>query len=136
MTYHVLYNPYAGNNAGKENAQKLAQIFKDEELKFYDITKLNGYASFFSVVQTLRRNMAVLKRKVASTQASSPATHCSGGKPDPGEHESSLLPLRLGWCLYARKGSRLQQKLQRLHLCSKTNGIVRRYDRKTPSTQA
>ena len=50
MTYHVLYNPYAGNNAGKENAQKLAQIFKDEELKFYDITKLNGYASFFSEI--------------------------------------------------------------------------------------
>ena len=40
MTYYVLYNPYAGNGTGKEKAQMLTQIYKDEELKFYDITKL------------------------------------------------------------------------------------------------
>ena len=50
MTYYVLYNPYAGNGTGKEKAQMLTQIYKDEELKFYDITKLNGYASFFSKI--------------------------------------------------------------------------------------
>ena len=52
MTYYVLYNPYAGNGTGKEKAQELTQIYKDEELKFYDITKLNGYASFFSKIGT------------------------------------------------------------------------------------
>lgn len=47
MTYHVLYNPYAGNGTGKENAQKIKQVLTDAELKFYDITELDGYASFF-----------------------------------------------------------------------------------------
>ena len=62
--------------------------------------------------------MAVLKRKVASTQTSSSATYGPGGNPDPREHEAILLPLRLGWRLYERKGSRLHQELQRLHLCT------------------
>lgn len=47
MTYHVLYNPYAGNGTGEKNAQKIRQIVTDAELKFYDMTKLDSYASFF-----------------------------------------------------------------------------------------
>lgn len=47
MTYHVLYNPYAGNGCGRENAQKLKNLLPEEELKYYDITALDGYAGFF-----------------------------------------------------------------------------------------
>ncbi len=44
MTYHVLFNPLAGNGAGAEAAKKLKM--ENAELKFHDVTKLDGYAAF------------------------------------------------------------------------------------------
>lgn len=46
--FHVLYNPYAGNNKGEENAKKLCSI-TDEELKFHDMTKVD-YKAFLSEI--------------------------------------------------------------------------------------
>ncbi len=46
MTYHVLCNPLAGNGAGAEEAKKLK--IDGAELKFHDITELDGYAAFFA----------------------------------------------------------------------------------------
>ena len=45
MTYHVLFNPLAGNGTGAEEAKKLKM--DSAELKFHDVTKLDGgYAAF------------------------------------------------------------------------------------------
>jgi len=45
MTYHVLYNPIAGNGIGAEEAKKLKM--DNAALKFHDVTKLDGgYAAF------------------------------------------------------------------------------------------
>ena len=44
MTYHVLYNPFAGNGTGEEGAKKLKM--DGAELVYHDVTKLNGYSSF------------------------------------------------------------------------------------------
>lgn len=44
MTYHVLFNPLSGNGAGAAQAKKLK--IDGAELKFHDVTKLDGYASF------------------------------------------------------------------------------------------
>ncbi|MBQ3356520.1 MAG: diacylglycerol kinase family protein [Oscillospiraceae bacterium] len=44
MTYHVLFNPLAGNGAGAEVAKQLKM--ENAEVKFHDVTKLDGYASF------------------------------------------------------------------------------------------
>ena len=38
MTYHVLFNPHAGNGRGTEAAQKLNALLPDGELHFYDIS--------------------------------------------------------------------------------------------------
>lgn len=44
MTYHVLFNPLAGNGAGAEEAKALKM--DGAELQFHDVTKLDGYAAF------------------------------------------------------------------------------------------
>ncbi len=44
--YCVLYNPHAGNNNGKESAQKLKELLSGE-ISFHDMTKIDSYAAFF-----------------------------------------------------------------------------------------
>lgn len=51
MKYYVLYNPHAGNGRGKEEAEKLTDIMKGDELVFDDITKINNYKAFFDGVR-------------------------------------------------------------------------------------
>ncbi|MCF0136401.1 MAG: diacylglycerol kinase family protein [Lachnospiraceae bacterium] len=40
--YHVLYNPQAGNKTGEISARKLLEYYKEEELSFEDITRINA----------------------------------------------------------------------------------------------
>ncbi len=50
MTYHVLFNPHAGNGRGKEAAQKLNALLPDGDLHFYDITEIGDYGAFFAAL--------------------------------------------------------------------------------------
>ena len=40
-TYHILYNPLAGDGTGAAKAETLKEVFLDGELSFHDITKLD-----------------------------------------------------------------------------------------------
>lgn len=44
---YVIYNPLAGNGKAKEDAQ-LLQMLLDEELEYYDMTRITNYAAFIS----------------------------------------------------------------------------------------
>lgn len=44
---YVIYNPLAGNGKAKEDAQ-LLQMVLDEELEYYDMTRITNYAAFIS----------------------------------------------------------------------------------------
>lgn len=46
MTYHVLYNPHAGNGNGFAQAKKLSAVLANDTLDFVDVTTLKSYASF------------------------------------------------------------------------------------------
>lgn len=46
-TYHVLYNPNAGNGKGKPDAEKLRELMAGDTLHFYDMTAISDYRSFF-----------------------------------------------------------------------------------------
>ena len=43
----VIYNPLAGNGNAEEDA-KLLQMVLDEELEYYDMTRITNYAAFLS----------------------------------------------------------------------------------------
>ena len=47
LTYHVLYNPHAGNGRGKEAAYRLNALLPDAHLLFRDITQIDDYGAFF-----------------------------------------------------------------------------------------
>ena len=40
-TYHILYNPLAGNGTGHAKAESLKEVFTEGEHSFHDITKLD-----------------------------------------------------------------------------------------------
>ena len=40
--YHILYNPLACSGKGEENAKKLKDFYKDEEIEFTDVTSLTS----------------------------------------------------------------------------------------------
>ena len=44
---YVIYNPLAGNGNAEEDA-KLLQMVLDEDLEFYDMTRITNYAAFLS----------------------------------------------------------------------------------------
>ena len=44
---YVLYNPLAGNGNAEEDA-KLLQMVLEEDLEFYDVTRITNYAAFLS----------------------------------------------------------------------------------------
>lgn len=46
MTYHVLFNPHAGNGTGEAAARGLHM--PEAELVFHDMTKIDSYADFFA----------------------------------------------------------------------------------------
>ena len=48
MKYYVLYNPYANNCKGGEDAKKLDEVFAGNELVYSDLTKIENYAEFFA----------------------------------------------------------------------------------------
>lgn len=44
---YVIYNPLAGNGAAREDAKLLQMVF-DEDLEYYDMTRITNYAVFLS----------------------------------------------------------------------------------------
>ena len=46
--YRVIYNPFANNGRGKDEAMTLRDILTDADLHFYDITEIASYSDFFS----------------------------------------------------------------------------------------
>lgn len=48
MKYIALYNPYADNGNGKENAEMLTIASALDEFEYVDITTINNYEKFFS----------------------------------------------------------------------------------------
>ena len=47
---YVIYNPLAGNGKVKEDAQ-LLQMLLDEELEFYDMSRITIYAAFICGIE-------------------------------------------------------------------------------------
>lgn len=47
MTYHVLYNPHAGNGRGQTAARALTGVLPDDTLRFWDLTELCDLDTFF-----------------------------------------------------------------------------------------
>ena len=47
---HVVYNPLAGKGSAEEDA-KLLQIILDENLEYYDITRITNYAAFIGGIE-------------------------------------------------------------------------------------
>lgn len=47
MTYHVFYNPHAGNGRGTDAAHKLSALLPGDTLQFRDITKIDDYGTLF-----------------------------------------------------------------------------------------
>lgn len=50
MVYHVLFNPFAGNGHGEQEARKLNEIMPEAVLRYYDMTKISAYADFFAAI--------------------------------------------------------------------------------------
>ncbi len=50
MVYHVLFNPFAGNDRGEEEARKLDALLPKATLRYYDMTRIGGYADFFAAI--------------------------------------------------------------------------------------
>lgn len=49
--YYILYNPIAANRHGKEKAQELKEVLKDESFIFEDITSVINYYNFFAKLE-------------------------------------------------------------------------------------
>lgn len=47
MTYHVFYNPHAGNGRGTDAAHKLTALLPNDKVQFNDITEIKDYAALF-----------------------------------------------------------------------------------------
>ena len=50
ITY-ILYNPYAGNNQGKQRAEKLKEFYPEEDTLYVDMTKIHDYVRFLLDVE-------------------------------------------------------------------------------------
>lgn len=50
MNYLVLYNPYADNGNGKENAEILSITFQPDTFEYIDITTITDYKAFFTEI--------------------------------------------------------------------------------------
>ena len=66
-TYHILYNPLAGNGTGHTKAETLKEVFTEGELSFHDITKLdiNKFISE-NVTQTIKNQRQENREKFAA----------------------------------------------------------------------
>ena len=47
---YILYNPLSCNGKGTELAKKLTEIYKDDELKYCNMTQISGYGTFFDSI--------------------------------------------------------------------------------------
>ena len=50
MTYHILFNPLAGNGSGETAAHQLDGLLAGNELRYYDMTKIGAYEDFFNTI--------------------------------------------------------------------------------------
>ena len=50
MTYHILFNPQAGNGTGEKAAHQLDTLLSGSTLRYYDMTKIGSYADFFKPI--------------------------------------------------------------------------------------
>lgn len=51
MTYHILFNPHAGNGRGREGAEKLKELLPGETLAFQDLTQVQNYQALFDAME-------------------------------------------------------------------------------------
>lgn len=49
-TKYILYNPLAGNGKGEEQAKKLTETYKNDELKYCNMTHITSYGAFFDSI--------------------------------------------------------------------------------------
>ncbi len=47
---YVMYNPFANNKRGYDNALKLKELAPNEQYEFIDITKISDYPAFFEAI--------------------------------------------------------------------------------------
>lgn len=47
---YILYNPLSGNGKGEELAQKLTEVYKNDELKYCNMTQITSYGRFFDSI--------------------------------------------------------------------------------------
>ena len=49
---YILYNPLSGNGKGEELSKKLTEVYKDDELKYCNMTQMSGYGKFFDSISS------------------------------------------------------------------------------------
>lgn len=47
---YILYNPLSGNGKGEELARKLTEVYKNDELKYCNMTQITSYGRFFDSI--------------------------------------------------------------------------------------
>lgn len=51
MKYYVLYNPRSNNGRGEEEARKLSELLRGDDLTYRDVTKTVDYRAFFAEIE-------------------------------------------------------------------------------------
>ena len=51
-TYHILFNPYAGNGNGEQEAHRLDALFSGETLVYHNMTEIASYEDFFRSIES------------------------------------------------------------------------------------
>lgn len=47
---YALYNPYSGNNTGKDGAEKVKEFYKTEDIELKSLCDIGSYAEFFASI--------------------------------------------------------------------------------------
>lgn len=50
MTYHILFNPHAGNGTGETAAHRLDELLSGKMLRYYNMTEISSYADFLKPI--------------------------------------------------------------------------------------
>ena len=50
-TYHILFNPHAGNGHGEEEAHRLDAMLEGAALVYHNMTQIADYEDFFRTIQ-------------------------------------------------------------------------------------
>lgn len=81
-TYHILFNPHAGNGHGEEEAHRLDAMLEGAALVYHNMTQIADYEDFFRTIPAdedvvLCGGDGTLNRFIKTRRASASRTSCS-----------------------------------------------------------